>query len=132
MEIHIKISGALLILLALAHGFFPSYFNWKREVASLSLINRQLMWVHMFFIAFMVFLMGLLCVTSASALIHTQLGKTICGGLGFFWTVRLIFQLFVYSSDLWKGKRFETLIHLLFSLLWTYLSVVFLWCALST
>jgi len=85
-----------------------------------------MMAVHTFFIALTVFLMGLLCLTSSSELIETNFGKKISLGLGIFWTARLFIQFFVYSTDLWKGKKFETIIHFIFSLLWTYLSVVFL------
>lgn len=129
MVIHFKIIGGLLIILALVHVIFPKYFNWKEELKSLSLINRQMMTVHTFFIALVVFLMGLLCLTSATELIETKLGKTITFGLGIFWSTRLFIQFFGYSTELWKGKTFETLVHISFSLLWTYLSVVFLWSA---
>lgn len=117
------------MILSLIHVFFPKYFNWKEELKSLSLMNRQMMTVHTFFIAFIVFLIGLLCLTSAEELTQTGLGKTISLGLGIFWTVRLFFQLFVYSPKLWKGKTFETVIHILFSLFWIYMSFVFLWTA---
>lgn len=129
MVIHFKIIGGLLIILALVHVIFPKYFNWKEELKSLSLINRQMMTVHTFFIALVVFLMGLLCLTSATELIETKLGKTITFGHGIFWSTRLFIQFFGYSTELWKGKTFETLVHILFSLLWTYLSVVFFWSA---
>lgn len=112
--------------LALIHVIFPKYFNWKKELKSLSLINRQMMTVHTFFIALAVFLMGLLCLTSTAELIETKLGKTISLGLGIFWSTRLIIQFFGYSTELWKGKTFETIVHILFSLLWAYLSMVFL------
>jgi len=115
--------------LALIHVIFPKYFNWKEELKPLSLINRQMMTVHTFFIALVVFLMGLLCLTSSTELIETKLGKTISIGLGIFWSIRLFIQFFGYSSELWKGKIFETTVHILFSLFWTYLSVVFLWTA---
>ncbi len=115
--------------LALVHVIFPKYFNWKEELKSLSLINRQMMTVHTFFIALVVFLMGLLCLTSSTELIETKLGKTISLGLGIFWSIRLFIQFFGYSTELWKGKTFETVVHILFSLLWTYLSVAFLWTA---
>lgn len=75
MEIHFKIIGTLLIGLALVHVIFPKYFNWDKELKLLSLINRQIMIVHTFFIALVVFLMGLLCLTSASQLIETELGR---------------------------------------------------------
>ncbi len=125
METHLKIIGFLLMLLALVHVIFPKYFNWKEEFKSLSLINRQMMTVHTFFIALVVFLMGLLCLTSTTELIETKLGKTISLGLGLFWTARLFIQFFVYSRELWKGKTFETLIHIIFSGLWIYLSIIF-------
>lgn len=129
MEIHYKIIGVLLMALALVHVIFPKYFKWKEELKSLSLINRQMMTVHTFFIALVVFLMGLLCLTATTDLIETKLGKTISFGLGIFWSTRLFIQFFGYSTELWKGKTFETIVHILFSLLWTYLSVVFLWIA---
>jgi hypothetical protein len=87
------------------------------------------MTVHTFFIAVVVFLMGVLCLTSTSELIQTSLGKTISLGLGVFWTIRLLVQFFGYSSALWKGKTFETTIHIVFSIMWTYISGVFLWTA---
>jgi len=131
MNLQIKIIGALFILVAILHVFFPGYFNWKKDLAPLSLINRQMMQVHLFFIAFGVFLIGLLCLTSSDMLLHTILGKRISLGLGIFWTVRLFFQLFVYSARLWKGKRFETMVHTGFSIIWAYVSIVFLLCYLA-
>ena len=126
METHYKIIGSILIFLSLVHVIFPKYFHWKKELQSLSLINRQMMSVHTFFIALTVLLMGILCLTNTKDLITTPLGKTISLGFGIFWTVRLIFQFFVYSPMLWKGKKIETIIHIVFSLLWIYLSSIFL------
>ena len=125
MELHLKIIGFLLIALSLVHILFPRYFNWAKELRSLSLINRQMMYVHTFFIALVVSLMGLLCLTSSNEFIDTALGRKLALGFGTFWTIRLFIQFFGYSSKLWKGKKFETSVHILFSLLWTYLSVIF-------
>ena len=125
MEIHFKIIGSTLIVLALVHTIFPKYFRWEEELKPLSLINRQMMKVHTFFIAFFVLLVGVLCVTSAEELTNTALGKRISLGLGIFWTLRLYFQLFVYSPKLWRGKPFETTVHIVFSLFWIYMSIAF-------
>jgi hypothetical protein len=125
MHVHLNITGVLLIVLALVHIVFPKYFNWGEELGSLSLINRQMMMVHTFFIALIVLLIGLLCLTSSSELTATNLGKKISLGLAIFWTTRLFIQFFAYSSKLWKGKRFETTIHIVFIFLWTYLSSIF-------
>lgn len=126
MELQLKIIGVLLVLLALLHVIFPRYFKWKAELIYVSDINRQMMYVHAFFIAFGVFLMGLLCLTSSNELTSTTFGKRISLGLGIFWLTRLFIQFFGYSSLLWRGKTFETTVHILFAGLLTYLSGVFL------
>jgi hypothetical protein len=128
MEIHFKIIGILLIVLALIHIIFPRYFNWGDELKSLSLINREMMLVHTFFIALTVLLMGILCLTSSRELVTTSLGKRISLGFGIFWFIRFVVQFFGYSAKLWKGKKFETVVHIIFSLLWIYLTAIF-WIA---
>jgi len=125
MELHLKAIGFVLIILAIIHVGFPKQFNWEKEMSTLSLLNKQMMYVHTFFIALVVLLIGLLCLTSSKELIETSLGKRICFGLGIFWTIRLIIQFFGYSSKLWKGKTFETTVHIVFIFLWTYLSFIF-------
>ena len=131
MHAHLIIIGILLIALALVHLVFPSYFNWKNELPLLSLVNRQLMTIHTFFIALMVLLMGVLCLVSTDDLINTHLGKVITTGLAIFWSVRLVVQFFGYSSKLWRGKTFETVVHVFFVFLWTYLSFIFWWVAIK-
>ncbi len=126
MELHLKIAGVLLLLLAFLHVIFPRYFKWKVELGAINPINRQMMYVHAFFIALGVFLMGLLCLTSPNELMTTILGRRISLGLTIFWITRLIIQFVGYSSLHWKGKKFETTVHVVFAALWTYLSGVFL------
>ncbi len=84
------------------------------------------MYIHSFFIAFGIFLMGLLCLVSSHELISTALGKQVSLGLAIFWTARLFIQFFGYSSKTWKGKPFETFIHIAFTIVWIYVSSVFI------
>lgn len=125
MILLIQLIGCGLVILAIIHAVFPKVFEWKHELPRLSLVNQQLMTVHTFFIALTVFLMGLLCFSSAELLLHTELGKKILFGLSFFWFVRLITQLFWYSPKLWQGKHLETLVHIVFILLWSAMTVIF-------
>lgn len=126
MIVHLRIIGVLFMVLAMIHVGFPRRFAWKEQLVSLSMINRQMMQVHTFFIALVVFGIGLLCLTSASELTSTVLGRRLCLGLGIFWGIRALVQWFYYSSELWRGKRFETSVHVAFSGLWVYCTVVFL------
>jgi len=131
MQAHIEFIGGALILLSLLHVVFPKRFAWREQLARLSLINRQIMKVHSFFIALMVSLMGLLCLTSSDDLLHTSLGRRISLGIAIFWALRLGVQIFGYSKELWQGKRFETTVHVVATIAWTYFSTVFLLSALG-
>lgn len=126
LELHLRITGLLLTLLAVLHIAFPRYFGWRKELAHLSLITRQILYVHTFFVALVVLLMGVLCLTSTADMVETRLGQRLCLGFSVFWLARLAIQHFGYSASLWKGKRFETGVHIVFTLMWLYFSGVFL------
>lgn len=126
----LQITGTLLAILGLAHAAFPRYFRWKEETIRLSLLTRQILYVHTGFIGLTVFLIGILNMTCAHDLANTALGKRISLGLAAFWGIRLVVQFWGYSPDLWRGKRFETIMHILFSVFWAWLTTVFLLVAL--
>jgi hypothetical protein len=131
MEFHLKTIGILLSILDFIHLGFPRYFDWKNELKSLNLVNRQIFKVHTFFIGLVVLLIGLLCYFCSSELVTTELGRKICIGLSVFWILRLYFQLFFYSTDLWKGKKLETNIHIVFTAFWIYMCWVFICISLT-
>ncbi len=125
MDAHIRTVGFLFLVLSLIHLIFPRYLKWKLELKKLSLLNRQMMITHTFFIALTVMLMGLLCVFYSGELLNTYLGNALCMGLALFWTLRLLTQLFGYSMRLWQGRSAETAVHVIYSLLLVYASAVF-------
>lgn len=129
MTVLLQTAGWILIFLALLHLDFPRRFAWKRELARLSLLNKQVMEVHTFFIALTLILMGALCISSAELLHTSTLGKRVSWGLFVFWLARLAVQFVWYSPSLWRGKRFETVVHLVFVMLWVFFSGLFLMSA---
>ena len=42
LALHLRVAGAGLIVLALAHVLFPRRFAWREELPRLSLLNRQI------------------------------------------------------------------------------------------
>lgn len=122
----LRIAGVLQIAIALAHIPFARWFNWRTELGALSLLNRQIFYVHAFFIALTVLLFGLLAVGAPSALREPGLlAGLVTGGIAAFWLVRLVFQFFVYDPQLWRGHRGRTAIHIAVSGLWAYLAGVY-------
>jgi len=126
IELHLKIVGVLVTLLSLIHIGFPRYFLWSDQLKKLSLINKQMMEAHTFFIAIVLIGIGLLAFFHGDALHNSEFGNHIAAGLAFFWLLRLIFQLFFYSPRLWLDKPFETTVHIVFTAFIIYLITVFL------
>ena len=124
--LQLKITGTLLIALGLAHSFFGRYFKWKKELAQLSLLTRQIFLVHSFFIALSVILIGACTLFYTEALLRSgTLSRVVLTGLVAFWLVRLGFQIFVYDPAIWRGHRFYTFMHVVFSLFWAYVVITY-------
>lgn len=128
MIVQLRWAGAILLALCFLHLAFPRRFDWRRDLSQLTLLNRQMFYVHTFFVCLTVGMMGLLCLLWPHELARpSPLGKLVAAGLTLFWQVRLVVQIWVYDSSLWRGKRFETTVHGVFLGLWSYLSLLFGW-----
>lgn len=125
LELALRIVGASHLVLAIAHIPIANHLQWKTDIQHATPLTQQIFWSHAFFICVVLSLMGALAIYDPQTLIvRSQLGLYVTGGLTLFWGLRLIFQWFVYSAAHWRGKRFETFIHLLFSTTWmTYTTV---------
>ncbi len=121
IELNLRIIGFSLIFLSLLHGIFYRYFNWQEELKALSPINKDMFLVHCFFVALVLFLMGTVCLFFPGDLTgRCELGALVATGLLIFWGCRLFCQFFVYPAELWRGKKLETAVHIVFSITWTY------------
>ncbi|MFN0007474.1 MAG: hypothetical protein ACKVXR_06155 [Planctomycetota bacterium] len=71
-------------------------------------------------------LFGLLSICFAAELAApSPLARAVLGGLALFWGLRLLTQLFVYDSSLWRGHARNTAVHIVAVLLWLYFTAVF-------
>ena len=132
MLFHLKVMGATQLLLSLLHIVFPKRFEWKRDLAQLKPINRQIFYVHCFFICLVLCLTGGLCLFRPEVLLAGgEMSRLYCFGLSFFWGFRLLVQFFGYDKQLWKGKPLETFVHYVFSGLWVYYTGVYLVVGMS-
>jgi len=126
IRMHLQIVGLLLLVLGAAHSVLPRYFGWKRELAHVSQLTRQVFEVHNFFIGLLVVLFGLLSVFLPDALLEpTPLSRAVLAGMLLFWFVRLVFQFAVYDPAIWRGKTFYTAMHVVFSAFWAYVVLTY-------
>lgn len=128
LEALLRLAGLGQILLALLHVTFPRKFSWRADLAGVSLLNRQIFYVHTLFIAVTVAFFGILSIVAADGLAAGgAVLAVLMAGLSIFWLLRLAVQLFFFDARLWRGQPFNTFIHLLFTLVWTALATVYAW-----
>lgn len=126
LELHLRVAGLIQLALAAAHVPFPRMFDWKTELARLSLINRQIFIVHTLFIVLVLLMFGLISLFAPGALTEpTRLGLLAAFGLGTFWLARFAAQHFIYDPALWRGDRAKTTVHVAVSVVWLYLTCVY-------
>lgn len=126
LVLHLRIVGVLMALLVVVNLVVPYRFHWRDEMARLSLLNRQIFQAHSIFIVLTLALFSALLLTSSDALLeHTRLSRAILIGLTIFWTLRMLMQWCFYSPDVWRGNRFHTAMHHVFSLIWIYVATTF-------
>src|SRR5262245_64750828 len=104
---HLQIVGVLLLALGSGHVFFGRYFGWNEELASLSLLTRQVFIVHSFFIALILVLLGICSVFYADTLLTPNaLSPVVLAGIVVFWICRLLFVFFVFVFSFCGGWLF--------------------------
>jgi hypothetical protein len=123
---NLRVVGVLLIVLGLSHMFFNRYFGWDRELESVSLLTRKIFFVHTFFIGLGVVMAGAGSLFYAGALLEPgTLSRAILTAMVIFWLCRLLAQWFAYDAAIWKGDRFRTAMHVMFSALWIYVTATY-------
>jgi hypothetical protein len=126
LHVHLQIVGFLLVLLGLSHALMNRYFGWRKELAGISLLTRQIFFVHTFFIALGVILGGAVSLAFPNALLTpAPFNRAILASMAFFWLCRLLAQFFVYDSAIWHGNPGRTCMHIAFSTLWCYVTTIY-------
>jgi hypothetical protein len=102
MKIDLLIIGGFFNLgFAIFHLFFWRLFNWKKDLASLSFINRPVMQILNLCLTFVFIVVAYISIFYSSDLVSTSLGRVIICSISIFWLIRFGEQLFFFGL---KGK----------------------------
>lgn len=127
--ITLRVSGAGLLVLAALHIPIGRELRWREDASRMSPANEAVFHVHTLFICLTIVMMGLPCLVDPSVFLEpTRGGAWLSWSFAAFWAARLYCQFFVYSPELWRGKRRETVVHWIFTALWLSLATLFAIC----
>lgn len=124
--VHLRIVGLVMVWLVAVNVYVPRRYRWREEMARLSLLNRQIFQAHNVFLVLTLALLALLLLISGDTLLEpTRLSRALLFGLTLFWALRMLMQWWFYSPAIWRGHRFNTVMHYVFSAVWVYTTAVF-------
>jgi hypothetical protein len=124
--LHLRLAGVVMASLVVVNLLVPGRFHWREEMSRLSLVNRQIFQAHSVFLVLTLALFSALLLTCGPALLEpTRLSRAVLAGLTIFWGLRMLMQWCFYSPLIWRGHRFNTVMHYTFSVVWVYVTTVF-------
>jgi hypothetical protein len=96
-EVMILLGGFYNLGFAIFHLLFWRLFRWKRDLSSLTFINRSVMQILNLCLTFVFLLMAYISFFNTSELIQTNLGKALLVGFSLFWFLRMIEQIIFFG-----------------------------------
>jgi membrane protein YdbS with pleckstrin-like domain len=127
----LRVAGLGIIALALAHIQMSRVLRWREEAALMSPASESVFHVHTLFVCAILVMIGLPALIAPQIFLErSDAGAWLTWTCSAFWLLRLLVQWFVFPSALWRGKPFETRMHILFTMVWAGLTALFVACGL--
>lgn len=124
LTLNLTVTGVLLVGLGALHIALPAVLGWHRELAGASPLNREVSYVHCYFIGLACVLWGLLPLTADSLLLQpSKITRLVLIGAVVFWASRLIIQLAVFNRHARQSVAWLAL-STVGTMLWLYLTTV--------
>ena len=114
-EISLFAGGLFNLGFTIFHLFFWRLFDWKKDLAHLTPVNRSVMQILNLCLTFMIFLMAYLSLFLPQEMLTTRLGSILLIAFALFWFLRMLEQIFVFEVKS-RLSLFFTLIFLVGSL----------------
>ena len=132
LELCLRIGGVLQLGILIGSALVPNVLDWRSELAPLSKLLRQLIWVHGAFIVLVIAGFGLLAIVEAGSLAGgSSLARGTSGLIAVFWGARLLIQFTVFDASPHLTRWWLRLGYHSLTVAFAYLAVVFGLAALA-
>lgn len=128
----ILIGGILHFGTLIASALVPRVLDWGDELAKLSRLSQQVIWVHGAFIVLTILGLGSVSVFFSTELASgSPLARAVCGYIAIFWGFRLLIQFFYFDAKPLLNTTFLTLGYHALTCVFLYHTVVMGFAALT-
>ena len=131
MKEALYIVAAAQLAVAVLNLFLVRIMKWEESVARMPQLVREVFHVHAWFITITLVIFGVVTIRFAGELAAgpNDLGRWLAAGIGIFWLIRWLMQFFYYNSSHWRGKRAETIVHIVLIFIYGSFAGVYLLAA---
>ena len=131
MKEALYIAAVAQLAVAVLNLFLVRIMKWEESVARMPQLVREVFHVHAWFITITLAIFGVVTIRFADELAAgtNDLGRWLAAGIGIFWLIRWLMQFFYYDSSHWRGKRAETIVHIVLIFLYGSFAGVYLLAA---
>jgi len=125
--VDLEVVGVVLVALGVAHVALPRVLGWQRSLVALATLDREVNYVHSYFIGLTCVLWGLFpLVAGGGSLAHNSATTFVLVGATVFWVARLVVQLVVFNrhaseSAMWRTASVGG------TLLWLWIAGAWIW-----
>jgi hypothetical protein len=99
LELLLIVAGLLHFALVWPAVLVPKVLDWRNDLAHVSRMSRQIIWVHGGFIVLVNLSFGALSLAMAGPLASGEpLARAVCGIIAVYWTARLVLQLAFFDA----------------------------------
>ena len=131
-ETLLGIGGLIQLGVLTASALVLGTLKWRKELAGLSTLSRQLIWVHGGYIVLTIAAMGLVSLCEAAELAGgSLLARSICMFVAVFWSVRLAIQLLLFDGRPYLTRRALKLGYHALTVAFAALSFIYAWVAVA-
>lgn len=89
----IRLAGVGQFSILIASSLVPFKLNWKRDLAPLPLLHRQMYWTYGGYVVLGIVALGAMSVACADELASgSRLGRAVCAYGALFWGIRVLLQ----------------------------------------
>lgn len=128
----LKIAGLGQLALVAGSLMLPGILNWRRELAGLSKLTRQIFWVYACYIFGINLAMSLLTLLRPQWLAEqTPLARALCAFMGLYWATRLGIQFFIFDRSLADAKKIYAIAEAALVVMFAFWAGLYGWLSFS-
>lgn len=121
------------LVLTLLNLRLDKLLHWGSELKNLSLLLREVFYVHKWFISITMAIFGVVTLKFAGEMSEgvIPMGRWLAVGIGLFWAIRTVIQWAYYSKSHWIGKAGPTAVHWILTICYGGCAATYLYAGLA-